>query len=702
VLLLASATVRLRWDPRFEACMPVLTKQGPATIPLVEVFAEDEEIAAVHGETPGETVAMLEFLLAIAHAADCYPETHREWRSWVERREPLSRIADWLRAEPDACWNLFDQSAPLGQNPDLIPHLDRFGVGPAQLFIDRAGDYNQLFDRRHLHDPEPVDAAAAWRAMLTQHAYGPGGRAMIKAKDMGLPAALTNQAVARLGGRVRVLALGESLADTLRLNLTPDPQAPVALNYSWNSRPRRTFTSTGSREARAVTGPADLHSILGRSIALRPVLRADGTLGVDRVLMGAGELLGELPAVHLQDAVTVTARDKTRLLRPDVNRDLWRESHSLYAAVAERTKGTDLYVRLADLPPGRPVKLWAVGLIARQTKITTWVSDSFPYVPGREEELRQAAEGGSQTAEYAAKALYLAALTAWQFAYPSAKPADKERQVARFNAQPELWAATAWTFHTMLDQVASGTSAAAALAEYGAQVRQTAITALDERLVSLPATGRGLRAKVKAERRLAELLAAPHTPPHLKAADTEEHVPEDPAAPKPPSVRLAGWLHGLVRAHDNGALADLRRRHAITDTRLIAARFADQEAHRPVYEGVAYLFARYHQGTSEPQRNYGDLGDALRRIGSARERGPENQGVARLMDRVIAPREIPWRHLQLAIERARADGVAAPSWHQLAEDLIRWNERGRPVQYRWARSFYTPTYPTRPAAGGTA
>lgn len=664
---------------------------------LIEAFAGAEAISAVQGETPGETIAVIEFLLAVAHAAGCYPRSPRQWLAWVVGREPLDPIALWLTAQSEERWNLFDAHAPLGQNPDLSPHLERFGVGPAQLFIDQAGDYNQFFDRRHLHDPRPVVAGAAWRAMLTQHTYGPGGRAMIKAKEMGLPAALTNQAVSRLGARIRVLALGESLADTIRLNLTPDPHLPVELNYSWATRPRRTFTATGSREARAVAGPADLHSILGRSIALRPIRHPDGSIGVDRVLMGAGEVIGELPAVHLQDAVTTTSGGKSRLLRPDVHRDLWRESHALYAAVAERNKGADLYSRLPKLPSSHPVKLWTVGLIARQTKITTWVSDSFPYVPGREEQLHKAAENGSQVAEYAAKALYLAALTAWQNAYPSAKPADRERQIARFNAQPELWAATAWAFHTMLDQVAEGARVEAALAEYGARVRQTAATALSERLASLPVTGRGLRAKVKAERRLAALFSAPYCPAQLKFTDTEQHVADEPAATKPPSARLTGWLNSLVRAHDNGALADLRRREAITETRLAAARFAEHDEHRGVFEGVAFLFARYHQGASEPRPGYGDLGDALRRIGSALERGPGNQGVARLMDRIIAPREIPWRHLQLAIERARADGVAAPSWAQLADDLTHWNERGRPVQYRWARNFYTPTY--RPTTG---
>jgi len=174
-----------------------------------------------------------------------------------------------------------------------------------------------------------------------------------------------------------------------------------------------------------------------------------------------------------------------------------------------------------------------------------------------------------------------------------------------------------------------------------------------------------------------------------------------PADERPASERLTSWLCGLVLSHDYGTLADLRRLTIAgrgrggtpTRARLLAAGFAPEEDQRTVYERVAFLFARYHAGASRPHRGFGNMGDALRKVGSAAGRGPRDAGATRLLDRLVASRDIPWRHLQHAVERARAGDTAPPSWAQLAEDLSRWKSRDRAVPYEWARSFYTPAYP---------
>ncbi|MGV9680368.1 type I-E CRISPR-associated protein Cse2/CasB [Nocardia sp. NPDC003482] len=179
--------------------------------------------------------------------------------------------------------------------------------------------------------------------------------------------------------------------------------------------------------------------------------------------------------------------------------------------------------------------------------------------------------------------------------------------------------------------------------------------------------------------------------------------PEDDATsvPEPPTsaVRFSRWLAGLVRAHDLGALADLRRPGAldlrrggpITPSHLIAASFAPVEKDRATYEFVAFLFARYHAGRARPSTGYGSVGTALRKIGGGGRFGPEDPGAARLMARISASRNVPRRHLQHAIERARSAETIPPNWAALTEDLTRWSAPGRAVAYRWARDFYTPT-----------
>ncbi|MFM9709459.1 type I-E CRISPR-associated protein Cse1/CasA [Streptomyces galilaeus] len=168
---------------RTEACTPALTTAGD----LVERSVADaleatDELRCIAAPTPGETVELLELLLAVCYAAGCYPASEDEWEDWVLDRQPLADAAAWLRSQPSADWDLFGADAPFGQNALLQPFLGQHGTGPAQLVIEHVGDYNQFFDH-HLEHASALPAAAAFRAMLTQHVYGPGGRARISGKE---------------------------------------------------------------------------------------------------------------------------------------------------------------------------------------------------------------------------------------------------------------------------------------------------------------------------------------------------------------------------------------------------------------------------------------------------------------------------------------------------------------------------------------
>ncbi|MEU3567809.1 type I-E CRISPR-associated protein Cse1/CasA [Kitasatospora sp. NPDC036755] len=500
--------------------MPAARPAGVHRAGLVELLRSADDFTALISSTPGEEVAVLEYLMAIMYAAGHVPPGPEEWLQWVNEARSLEEAAAWLEKEPPEHWDLFHPERPLGQNALLAPFMAAGGVGPAQLVIERTGDYNQFFDKVHLHDPEPMKPDAAFRALLTQHAYGLGGRAMAKADWLGPQ--LTYQAVGRLGTRIRVLARGRTLGETLRLNITPcKPTDTGTFNYSWTDgrTGRRTFR--GRKETRLPDGPADLHSFLGRSILLRPVL-VDGEITVDRVLRAAGEILDPLAPDHLQDAVLVTGRKggDAEPLRPSEDRALWRESHAVYAATsradADLAKGRDLYDRLAGLH-GRRVDLTAVGLISHQAKATAWVSDTFPYVPVRRKQLKWAADDGSLICEYAAKSLYAAAVVARDKAYPNPKPSDKASLLKRFHAEPELWAGAADHFSFLIAEVSAGTDVdKGPLAEFGREIRELTGQVLRARLASLPPGGRGMNARAQAEQTLKKMLASSTCPPYLK------------------------------------------------------------------------------------------------------------------------------------------------------------------------------------------
>ncbi|HEY9370580.1 type I-E CRISPR-associated protein Cse2/CasB [Streptomyces sp.] len=156
------------------------------------------------------------------------------------------------------------------------------------------------------------------------------------------------------------------------------------------------------------------------------------------------------------------------------------------------------------------------------------------------------------------------------------------------------------------------------------------------------------------------------------------------------SAALVVWLGSLVNNRDYGSLAELRRPRVRKQPHFRAIWFSPDKERREVYEQVAFLFAVYHQGRSTPAYGYGSLGEAARRIGSGAGRGPDDPGAARLVDRVVSSRRIPWRHLQHAVARLRACDQPPPSWAQLVDDLGRWHDRKARVSYEWAVAFHMP------------
>ncbi|MYY08878.1 hypothetical protein GT204_08180 [Streptomyces sp. SID4919] len=173
---------------------------------------------------------------------------------------------------------------------------------------------------------------------------------------------------------------------------------------------------------------------------------------------------------------------------------------------------------------------------------------------------------------------------------------------------------------------------------------------------------------------------------------TEDLRPDDPIVrPSFPhdSAALTNWLTTLVRNREYGTLADLRRARNPTNAHIRAGWYGGDD-HRELFERVAFLFAVYHQGRPVPSYGYGSVGVAARRIGDGTGRGPDNPGAQRLLDRVVASRRIPWRHLQHTITRLRACEQYPPSWTQLTDDLIGWHDRKARIAYRWSVEFHTP------------
>ncbi|MFE7559963.1 type I-E CRISPR-associated protein Cse2/CasB [Kitasatospora sp. NPDC057500] len=184
---------------------------------------------------------------------------------------------------------------------------------------------------------------------------------------------------------------------------------------------------------------------------------------------------------------------------------------------------------------------------------------------------------------------------------------------------------------------------------------------------------------------------------------TEDSLPDEfPVRDTFPhdSSELVDWLTTLVRNREYGTLANLRRTGTRTNAHIRAGWFGGSE-HRDLFERMAILFALYHQGRSCPSYGYGSLGAAAARIGDGTGRGPDNPGAQRLVERVVASRRVPWRHLQHTVVRLRSCDQAPPSWSRLTEDLIRWNDRRARIAYNWSVDFHTPAGKARTLIGKT-
>ncbi|MEU3221693.1 type I-E CRISPR-associated protein Cse2/CasB [Streptomyces sp. NPDC006976] len=163
------------------------------------------------------------------------------------------------------------------------------------------------------------------------------------------------------------------------------------------------------------------------------------------------------------------------------------------------------------------------------------------------------------------------------------------------------------------------------------------------------------------------------------------------------SAALTSWLASLVHNHDYASLAELRRPRVHREPHFRALWYSPTEAQHEIYGQVAFLFAVYHQGRPKPDFGYGSLGEAARRIGSGAGRGPDDPGAARLVDRIVSSRRIPWRHLQHAVARLRSCDRHPPSWARLVDDLSLWHDRKARISYEWGAAFHMPPARTAPS-----
>lgn len=177
--------------------------------------------------------------------------------------------------------------------------------------------------------------------------------------------------------------------------------------------------------------------------------------------------------------------------------------------------------------------------------------------------------------------------------------------------------------------------------------------------------------------------------------------------PTSKQIEFAKWLAGLKEREDRGTLAALRRGLMLEEEQLFEL-FGYLPPHylaglRPgeerLYLMVAALYA-YHSASfssddlAQRRRN---LGESLRLLALAKAQPGAGSGendellsdsLKRRMDALLsAPRADLFGHLRQVISLLKTEEVPV-DWALLLSDLQGWEWQGRPVQWRWSRSFY--------------
>jgi CRISPR system Cascade subunit CasB len=161
-----------------------------------------------------------------------------------------------------------------------------------------------------------------------------------------------------------------------------------------------------------------------------------------------------------------------------------------------------------------------------------------------------------------------------------------------------------------------------------------------------------------------------------------------------PDHRFIGYLESLRERGDRAALATLRRAlgkdpGAAPETYPIVMPYvperADERAER-IYFLVGSLFALHQQSwrRAEGDKSPHDFGASMRLMTDRRPGG----GVERRFGALLACSEVELgEHLRHGVSLLKSEDVPI-DWVRLVADLKEWNYERRPVQRRWARSFW--------------
>jgi len=358
-----------------ERWIPIKRMNGSSdTVSLQEAFDQAPAIEGLSETAPPSLVAQYRLLLAILHRAlsAMHPQgwTEKDRALWYKQGLPLQAIHTYFEQWSERFW-LFHPTHPFLQVAELgvLPEI-KDKRKPWALFSlpSASGNAPSVFDHSVDASPSEISAEEAARVLVGFLQFTPGG--LVKAfhgSDKAGPLANT----------AAVVALGESLAQTLVLNLHPSlSREAVADLPAWEKAPLKKSDLMAKPEF--ATGPNDRYSRQSRAVLLEEIPGGQ----VRWIRFAEGRAMEETPSAPDPMASFRAGNDKLIRLTFGEGRSVWRDLPALMPSGTGHTQAAavlqwalSLREKLGDDDGYQ--RFLVAGVASDQAKVLRWRSEQL-------------------------------------------------------------------------------------------------------------------------------------------------------------------------------------------------------------------------------------------------------------------------------------------------------------------------------------
>ncbi len=370
----------------FDLWIPCVCRNGTVQWASLCACLTNEDIADL-AVRPHERVALMRFLLCVAHAALGIPENFTAWQGC--RKRLSEAVACYLTQWRDS-FELFHPEKPFLQIAGLRNAAKNGESTPTSKldFALASGNNSTLFDHEALNPRRVVGSEKMALDLLTFQMFSPGGSTGSVAWNGQTMDRYSSDAPCVPGSMLHTFVRGTDLPETVWLNLlSADCLRDYAtLGDDWRGRPIWEMFPQSPQDEAAVRNAT--RTFLGRMVPLSRavLLQHDGT----SMLLGNGLTYPAFNTANQdfppEPSATVVLRmgendaDERMTLGVQPSKSIWRQLHALTVQRGAHTPGGCLALTHADDNDAKGVDLVVGGLARDQANIVDVVESVF-HVP---------------------------------------------------------------------------------------------------------------------------------------------------------------------------------------------------------------------------------------------------------------------------------------------------------------------------------